>query len=268
MSDIPYSVRGSLTSVNKLRGLNFGTIEDNEMFKKVDANNVGGTKLTSTATVDSNVLRMFADIGPFEVLCGYIEAQSTGGVQKLHLNNTGDKEDGITITSTKRVGIGTFNPGEKLEVKGAIKADGTISAPTFTPTYITIPSLVGKIGQIVDAGQPTVALVFNNLIQVRSLTIPYTGVWLIGISLFLGNAAGLTGDIRFPTDIKINGTITHNFYGTNLTGVNGIITRILSLNDVVTFSTYLAGSGASGMTPSERAVYTDGYTFLTATRIA
>ena len=33
MSDIPYSVRGSVTSVNRLRGLNFGTIEDNEIFK-------------------------------------------------------------------------------------------------------------------------------------------------------------------------------------------------------------------------------------------
>ena len=123
MSDIPYSVRGSLTTVNRLRGFNFDTIEDNEMFKKVDANNVGGTKLISSATVDSNVLRMIVDNGVFKVVSGFIEAQTTGGVQKLHLNNTGDKEDGITITSNKRVGIGTFNPGEKLEVNGAIKID-------------------------------------------------------------------------------------------------------------------------------------------------
>ena len=124
MSDIPYSVRGgSVTSVNKLRGLNFDTIEDNEMFKKVDANNVGGTKLISSKTAGSNVLRMFVDNGPFEVLGGFIEAETVGGVQKLHLNNTGEKEDGITITSSKRVGIGITNPGENLEVDGSIQID-------------------------------------------------------------------------------------------------------------------------------------------------
>jgi hypothetical protein len=123
MSDIPYSVRGSVTSVNKLRGLNFDTIEDNEMFKKVDANNVGGTKLISSKTANSNILRMFVDNGPFEVLGGFIEAETTGGVQKLHLNNTGEKEDGITITSSKRVGIGITNPGENLEVDGSIQID-------------------------------------------------------------------------------------------------------------------------------------------------
>jgi len=268
MSDIPYSVRGSTTSVNKLRGLNFDTIEDNEMFKKVDANNVGGTKLISSKTAGSNVLRMFVDNGPFEVLGGFIEAETVGAVQKLHLNNTGDKEDGITITSNKRVGIGTFNPGEKLEVNGAIKADGTISAPTFAPTYTTIPSLAGKMGQTVDAVDSPVTLVYNALIQVLSLTIPYTGVWSISMSLYLGNAGGLSGQILYPTTIFINGGNTHSFYGTNLTGVNGTITRNLSVNDVVTFSTYLTGSGASGLSASQRGVWFGGYTFLSATRIA
>jgi hypothetical protein len=116
--------------------------------------------------------------------------------------------------------------------------------------------------------QPTVNLVFNAEIQVLSLTIPYTGVWLISMSLFLGNAGGLSGQILYPTSIKINGSITHNFYGTNLTGVNGTITRNLSVNDVVTFSTYLTGSGATGLTADERAVWGVNFTFLTATRIA
>jgi hypothetical protein len=93
------------------------------MFKKVDANNVGGTKLISSKTAGSNVLRMFVDNGPFEVLGGFIEAETVGAVQKLHLNNTGEKEDGITITSNKRVGIGITNPGENLEVDGSIQID-------------------------------------------------------------------------------------------------------------------------------------------------
>jgi hypothetical protein len=148
------------------------------------------------------------------------------------------------------------------------RTDGTFSAQSFAPTYTSIPSLAGKIGQIVDAGHPTVTLVFNASIEVRRLTIPYTGVWLIGMCLYLGSAGGLAGQIIYPTEIKINGSNTHNFYGTNLTGVNGIITRNLSVNDVVTFSTYLTGSGATGLTADERAVWGVNFTFLTATRIA
>ena len=124
MSDIPYSVRGSLTSVNKLRGFNFDTIGDNEMFKKVDATNVGGTNLISTETADSNVLRMNIDNATIKGLAGHIEAQIVGATKKLHLSSTGDKEDGITITSDKRVGIGGItDPEENLEVDGSIQID-------------------------------------------------------------------------------------------------------------------------------------------------
>jgi hypothetical protein len=148
------------------------------------------------------------------------------------------------------------------------RTDGTFSAQSFAPTYTSIPSLAGKIGQIVDAGHPTVTLVFNASIEVRRLTIPYTGVWLIGMSLYLGNIGNFGGQILFPTEIRINGSNTDNFYGTNLTGVNGTITRNLSVNDVVTFSTYLTGSGAGGLSASERGVWGVKFTFLTATRIA
>jgi hypothetical protein len=152
--------------------------------------------------------------------------------------------------------------------KWEFRTDGTFSAQSFAPTYSSIPSLAGKIGQTVDAVDTPVNLVVNAEIEVLSLTIPYTGVWLISMSLFLGNIGGLTGDIRFPTTIRINGGITHNFYGTNITGVNGTITRNLSVNDVVAFRTYLTGSGATGLSASERGVWFGGYTFLSATRIA
>jgi hypothetical protein len=180
----------------------------------------------------------------------------------------GSLTEKLTIKENGNVGIGVAAPSHKLEVDGDIKAVGTISAPTFAPTYTSIPSLAGKIGQTVNAVDSPVTLVFNAEIQVLSLTIPYTGVWSISMSLYLGNAGGLSGQILYPTSIKINGSITHNFYGTNLTGVNGTITRNLSVNDVFTFSTYLTGSGASGLSASERGVWFGAYTFLSATRIA
>ena len=152
MSDIPYSVRGSVTSVNKLRGFNFDTIEDNEMFKKVDANNVGGTKLISSATPDSNLLRMIVDNGVVKAVPGFIEAQTIGGIQKLHLNNTGDKEDGITITSNKRVGIGITDPDENLEVDGSIQIDSADTARLkFQQTGMS-PHALGEIDGEQDGG--------------------------------------------------------------------------------------------------------------------
>lgn len=123
MSDIPYSVRGSVTSVNKLRGLNFDTIGDNEMFKKVDATNVGGTNLISTETTDSNILSMNIDSATFKGLAGRIEAQIVGTIKKLYLNSSGDKADGITVTSDRKVGINVVEPNEQLQIEGTIRID-------------------------------------------------------------------------------------------------------------------------------------------------
>ena len=135
MSDIPYSVRGSVTSVNKLRGFNFDTIGDNEMFKKVDATNVGGTNLISLETADSNVLRMNIDNATIKGLAGHIEAQIVGATKKLHLSSTGDKEDGITITSDGRVGIGVVEPNEVLQIDGTVRIeDNTTQTLTFYDT--------------------------------------------------------------------------------------------------------------------------------------
>ena len=183
--------------------------------------------------------------------------------------NTGDV--GISAGSNLTLFDGTLNCSAVSTVSittATLTCNSSITAETFGPTYKILPTLTGKIGQAVGAGQPAKTLVYNNSIEVRSLTIPYTGVWLIDMSIYLGNAGALTGDIKYPTSIRINGNVTHNFYGTNVTGVNGCITRNLNINDVVSFNTYLTGANASSMTASQRVVYGTGYTFLTATRIA
>jgi hypothetical protein len=123
MSDIPYSVRDSVTNINKVRGFNFDTIGDNEMFKKVDATNVGGTNLISLETADSNILNMNIDNATFKGLAGRIEAQIVGTIKKLYLNSSGDKADGITVTSDRKVGINVVEPNEELQIEGTLRID-------------------------------------------------------------------------------------------------------------------------------------------------
>ncbi len=149
-----------------------------------------------------------------------------------------------------------------------LTCNGSLKAQTIEPTYSSLPSYTGKIGQIVSAPTTTpVTLVVFALVQVASLTIPYTGVWAIDMALHLGNAYSLPGHIVYPTAILVNGSTIQNFYGTQYTGVNGSLKRSFNADDVVTFSTYLGGEDSPPMTPFQRAVSFNGYTFLTATRI-
>jgi hypothetical protein len=307
-------------------------ISDNYLIKVVGGATTQTTFRETSVEGTSTSLQTFIPDGILGFVAGTIETEFFDITNKtrMHLTSTGiANQNGITITSDGRVGIGVVEPNEVLQIDGTVRIEdnttqtltfydtqggstkeharievddngggadmifytrpsggnppteklrinkngivtitGEITAQTFGPTYSVIPSLTGKIGQVVDAVDSPVNLVVNAEIEVLSITIPYTGVWLISMSLFLGNAAGLTGDIIYPTNIRINGSITHNFYGTNVTGVNGTITRNLSVNDVVAFRTYLTGSGATGMTASQRGVWFSGYTFLSATRIA
>jgi len=268
MSDIPYSVRDKSTRVNAIKGLNFDSIKKNELFKKQDANDVTVANLFSTSSTSNHKIQLLTDDTVTKTTIGVIEGETVGLLKKLYLNTTGVNTDGITITSDGKVGIGTVSPTRKLEVNGDIEGDN-LHAQTFGPTYTALPNLDGKTGQIVEGSFGLGSLDYEVVVPVRFVTIPYTGVWEIDMSLYLGNAGNLTGDIKYPTRILINGgTITHNFYGTNVTGVNGSIVRNLNANDVVSFSTRLEGANAASMTAAQRAIWSTGYTFLTATRIA
>jgi hypothetical protein len=151
-----------------------------------------------------------------------------------------------------------------------LQIPSNLFADTFGPTYSTLPTLTGKIGQIVDAGSPQKTLQYNVAVEIRNLTIPYTGVWLINLSMYIGGyTGGLVGvDIRYGTILLINSNFAYQYNGTNLTGIEGSKTINLSQNDVVSFTVYLAGADASSLTSSQRSVYGPKYTWLTATRIA
>ncbi len=122
MSDIPYSVRDKTIRVNSIKGFNFDSLSNDELFKKQDSNNVTGTKVLNFKSETNNELALFTD-EQSPTLVGAIQGESGGGLQKLYLNTTGDPGDGITITSKGRVGINISEPEEDLEIDGSIQID-------------------------------------------------------------------------------------------------------------------------------------------------
>ncbi len=257
MSDIPYSVRGSVSSVNKLRGFNFETIEDNEMFKKVDANNVGGTKLISSKTADSNALRMIVDNGPFEVICGVIEAQTVGAVQKLHLNNTGEKDDGITITSNKRVGIGITDPGENLEVDGSIQIDSANVARLKFQLNGQSPHALGEIDGEQDGTNGGDLQFYTKVDGVSSVTekLRINNIGAIGIG---GATYGTEGDVitsngsgssvSWRTTVVLGASLANSSY-------SGANPRSVVLYDNVEYETVSCYTPATGIFTAPRAAH-------------
>ena len=123
MSDIPYSVRDKPNKLTAIKGFNFDSIANTELFKKQDSNNITGTKIYSTGTDTSKTISFTTDGFPIPTQVGYIKGEIDGVLRKLYLNTSGDVIDGITITSQGRLGIGVTNPEEGLELDGNIQLD-------------------------------------------------------------------------------------------------------------------------------------------------
>jgi hypothetical protein len=256
MSDIPYSVRGSVTSVNKLRGFNFDTIGDNEMFKKVDATNVGGTNLISTETADANILRMNIDNPTIKGTAGIIEAQIVGTTKKLYLNSTGDRNDGITITSDGRVGIGITDPGENLEVDGSIQIDSAeVARLKFQQTGMD-PHDLGEIdgeqdgvdgGDLQfytkeDGGSVTEKLRINNIgaIGIGGATYGTAGDVII--------SNGPSSSVSWRTPVILGASLTNSSY-------SGSLPSTVVLYDNVEFETVNCYNTSTGVFTAPRTAY-------------
>ncbi len=153
MSDIPYSVRDKNIRVNAIKGFNFADIDTNEMFKKVDENNVGGTNILSTQTSTVNKLRMLVGSGIAKVSTGVLEGISTLANRTLHINVTGIPARGISILDngeTSRVGIGVIAPEEDLQVDGNIQIDGANNPRLKYQRTGGTPHALSEIGSELD----------------------------------------------------------------------------------------------------------------------
>lgn len=119
-------VGGGSGSVNDLGGMNFSTLDNNELMKKVDANNVGGSDLYATSTIDSNAtLQMIIPTsGLFGITGGNIKSEVFDTIKTRVNITTGLSTTGLSVTSDGNVGIGVTDPEEALDIEGNIELRG------------------------------------------------------------------------------------------------------------------------------------------------
>ena len=137
MSEIPFSIRsrrgggGTASTVNDLGGMNFSTLDDNELMKRVDANNVGGSGLVAIevpegfGTVSSHI--MFTNEGG-NILSSFIsQTDSVTNEYTLQMKPQAVnpsttaltiKDDGSAET---KVGINIADPEETLDIEGNLQ---------------------------------------------------------------------------------------------------------------------------------------------------
>ena len=145
MSEIPFSVRsrrtGGATNVNDLGGMNHSTTDDNELLKRVDANNVGGSGILATevpagiGTVSSHI--MITNEGG-NVLSSFLSQTDSVTNEyilqmKPHAGNPSTtaltiKDDGSAET---RVGINVADPEEVLDLEGNLQLRGGAQGKIF-----------------------------------------------------------------------------------------------------------------------------------------
>ena len=143
MSDIPYSVRDKNVRVNAIKGFNFADINTNEMFKKVDDNNVGGTDIISTQTSNSNRLAM--KVGGLELSGIGVHTDGTnGGALKFGTKVVdGSLTEKLRINNIGAVGIGGATYGDA----GAVL---TSNGPTLPVSWVK--PILFTVKKITDTG--------------------------------------------------------------------------------------------------------------------
>ena len=124
---------GSASTVNDLGGMNFSTLDNNELMKRVDANNVGGSGVTAVETTIganyNNQIKTF--VGSNELASITTAYDSVGNYKNIELlpdsSNVG--ANGVNIQSVPastetRVGINVQDPEEALDIEGNIQLRG------------------------------------------------------------------------------------------------------------------------------------------------
>ena len=124
---------GSSSTVNDLCVMNFSTLSNNEIMKRVDANNVGGTNIINVLTpassnVSSNALTYYDGDGDIVSSITHVKDDSNGAdvIHKVNILPNASEAEYLTVLHSEgdsecRVGVNVGAPAEALDVEGNLK---------------------------------------------------------------------------------------------------------------------------------------------------
>jgi hypothetical protein len=128
-----YDEGGGASTINDLGGMNFSPLNDNEIMKRVDANNVGGTKILTTATpVISNIsinTSTYRD-GDDNLISSitHVKDDSIPGntIHRVNILPNASQSQFLTVLHSQadaecKVGINVTDPEETLDIEGNLQ---------------------------------------------------------------------------------------------------------------------------------------------------
>ena len=150
---IPYSsgqssASGNASTVNDLGGMNLSTLEDNDLLKRVDANNLGGSGIEAQVSIpvapaSTHVHAMFTKAGVESMASLISQTNTTTNEYKFDVKaNAGNTStSGLTIkddgSAETRVGINVNDPAETLDITGNLQVrDGDIQYKLTNGTQV------------------------------------------------------------------------------------------------------------------------------------
>jgi hypothetical protein len=194
MSDIPYSVRDGNVRVNTIRGFNFADINTNEMFKKVDDNNVGGTDIISTQTSTSNRLAMKAGGLELSEIRAEQDITNGGALQFFTKVDGGSVTEKLRINNIGAIGIGGATYGAAGSV---LQSNGSGSSVSWRTPVILGASLSGAA--YTGANPRTVVKYDNVEYDIPPCYEPTTGIFTAPRTAFyMVNAYARVTDFGAP----------------------------------------------------------------------
>ena len=155
---------GGASTVNDLGGMNFSTLSDNEIMKRVDSNNVGGTNIinvlsTAVGNVSSNSLTYYDGDGDIVSGIRHVKDDSIvlNAIHKVNILPNALEGQYLTILHSEgdaecRVGINVVDPEEALHIAGTARIDNdSTQSLTFYDTGGGNTRQHGRI-ELVDNG--------------------------------------------------------------------------------------------------------------------
>lgn len=120
---------GGASTINDLVGMNFSTLNNNELLKRVDANNVGGSNLytfaSSAGNVDSNIIYSVVNNNSLGSIV--LEEDNSTNEYLVELRPNPGTANSLIIRedgASAKVGINVFNPEEALDIEGNLELRG------------------------------------------------------------------------------------------------------------------------------------------------